>query len=42
MNLTQHLIDPLIIIWNARLPDGSFLFIDSKDLVIDGGAEQAV
>jgi uncharacterized protein YjbI with pentapeptide repeats len=42
MNLTEHLIDPLIIIRNARLPNGSFLFIDSKDLIIDGGAEEAV
>jgi uncharacterized protein YjbI with pentapeptide repeats len=41
-DLTQHLIDPFIIIKNARLPDGSFHYIDSSDLVIDGGAEQGV
>jgi hypothetical protein len=42
MDSTRELIDPLIIIRNARLPDGSFLLIDTKDLIIDGGAEQAV
>ena len=40
LNLSENLIDSLIIIRNARLPDGSFPYIDTNDLIIDGNAEQ--
>ena len=42
INLTEHLIDTLIVLRNARLPTGVFLPIDSGDLIMDGGAELTV